>query len=170
MKTGILPRLKGYGMTLGFVLGAVGGMAGMYFFDPQRGHRRRNIVYDQFAGMLRHRYHAAQRTVTYARGFINGSFERVIHGDPRKHLPADDRTLTDKLESMLARDPQFPKHRVFIDTAKGIVELRGELDTPEQIQAVEEQVRAFAGVYDVHNYLHTPQTPAPNKLAALEAE
>ena len=58
------------------------------------------------------------------------------------------------------RDPDIPKGRININAEGGVIVLRGELERPEQINAVEAAVRRVAGVRDVENLLHLPGTPA----------
>jgi len=49
----------------------------------------------------------------------------------------------------------------------GIVELRGQVENGDQLDAVESKVRSIEGVHTIHNYLHLPGTPAPNKASIL---
>jgi len=73
----------------------------------------------------------------------------------------DDVTLVDKVESEIFRDPTVPKGRITINAERGRVVLRGEVDQPEQISALDVAVRQVSGVTDVENLLHLPGTSAP---------
>jgi len=73
----------------------------------------------------------------------------------------DDATLVDKVESAIFRDPALPKGRININAERGRVVLRGEVDQPEQISALEVAVRQVSGVKDVENLLHLPGTSVP---------
>jgi osmotically-inducible protein OsmY len=51
--------------------------------------------------------------------------------------------------------------RISINADRGIVVLRGVLESDQEIRRVEEQVRGVPAVHDVQNLLHLPGTPAP---------
>jgi hypothetical protein len=80
---------------------------------------------------------------------------------PRDTAGLDDATLVDKVESAVFRDPTVPKGRININAERGRVVLRGEVDQPEQISALDAAVRQVPGVTDVENLLHLPGTSAP---------
>jgi osmotically-inducible protein OsmY len=73
----------------------------------------------------------------------------------------DDVTLTHKVESELFRAEDAPKDRISVNTADGVVQLRGEVDSPELIETLVNRARSVQGVKDVENLLHTPGTEAP---------
>jgi osmotically-inducible protein OsmY len=81
---------------------------------------------------------------------------------PAAKEPPDDVTLTHKVESVVFRDPKFPKGQININAEEGEVFLRGQVDRPELIQELEEAVRDVPGVRSVENLLHLPGTPAPS--------
>ena len=74
--------------------------------------------------------------------------------------PLDDVTITRKVESVLFRHEPVEKGKITVNTAKGIVTLRGEAKTPEQIKALEAMTRDVPEVREVENLLHLPKTPA----------
>src|SRR4051812_40866596 len=83
---------------------------------------------------------------------------------PRRSSPQpkqlDDVTVTRKVESVLFRDSRVNKGKVSINTADGVVSLRGEAKTPELIKELEAKAREVPEVKDVENLLHLPKTPA----------
>ncbi len=81
----------------------------------------------------------------------------------------DDETLRDRIQSELFRDPRIPKDKINISVALRTVDVRGEVDSEEDKQYIEDQVRLIAGVGSVRSYLHLPGTDAPNKAEAIEA-
>ncbi len=81
----------------------------------------------------------------------------------------NDAALAHRVESELFRDPDTPKGRININAEAGIVVLRGELDQPEQIRAIDAAVSRMAGVRGVHNLLHLPGTPVPDRGSVLPA-
>jgi osmotically-inducible protein OsmY len=77
-----------------------------------------------------------------------------------ERMPPNDATLARKVETQLFADPDLPKGRININAEHGVVVLRGELDRPEEIDAVETAARKVSGVLDVKNLLHLTGTPA----------
>jgi hypothetical protein len=75
----------------------------------------------------------------------------------------DDVTITRKVETMLFRDDSVDKGKISVNTADGVVTLRGEAKTPQQIKALEAKAREIPEVKDVENLLHLPKTPARTK-------
>jgi osmotically-inducible protein OsmY len=78
-------------------------------------------------------------------------------------------TLVDRVESIVFRDPRFPKGQISINAEQGEVFLRGQVARPELIQDLEEAVRKVPGVRGVENLLHLPGTPAPTSHAVRRA-
>jgi osmotically-inducible protein OsmY len=75
--------------------------------------------------------------------------------------PLDDVALAHKVESELFRRAQVPKGQIDINAEEGVVFLRGVVERPDDIAAVEELARESRGVRGVENLLHLPGTPAP---------
>jgi hypothetical protein len=142
------------------VRGAILGAATMYFLDPERGRRRRATSRDRMAGALRRRVKRSNRFLRgIALAFV-GKGRRLVHVADR-HGPYDDATLADKVQSEVFRDPRVPKSHVNVNAEHGIVYLRGEVPTPDLIEALEAATRRVAGVVDVENRLHLPGERAP---------
>ena len=138
--------------------GAVGAAA-MYLFDPQLGRTRRAKLQQQLGGLSRRASREAARKAEYARGQAEG----LRHFGTPESLPENDPALTAKIESEVLSRWNYPKGQINVNSVGGVVELRGVCDTPDQISELEQEVRKITGVVDVHNYLHLPNTPAPNK-------
>jgi hypothetical protein len=77
-----------------------------------------------------------------------------------KPKPLDDVTITRKVETVLFRGRAVDKGKISVNTANGVVSLRGEAKTPEQIKQLEAKAREIPEVKDVENLLHLPKTPA----------
>ncbi len=75
----------------------------------------------------------------------------------------DDVAITRKVESEIFRDSSAPKGKIDVNTASGVVWLRGEAKNPEMIKRLERQARAIPEVRRVENLLHLPKTPAPSR-------
>lgn len=142
---------------------ALGALA-MYLLDPQLGRTRRTKLSDQLGGAMRRSKRDAARKAEYARGHAKGL--RHLGSD---RAPEDDRSLRDKVESEVLTRGSYPKGDISVNVVDGVVELRGSCRSPEQIGELEQEVRKVTGVVDVHNYLHLPGTPAPNKREAIDA-
>ena len=75
----------------------------------------------------------------------------------------DDVTLARKVETEIFRDADAPKGDVLVNAEQGVVFLRGQVKTPDQIKELEQAAQAVDGVKGVETLLHTPGTPAPMK-------
>lgn len=84
-------------------------------------------------------------------------------GEPKS---LDDVSITRKVESELFRDTNVPKGAIDINTADGVVWLRGEAKTPEMINDLERRASGIPEVKRVENLLHLPKTPAPSRTDA----
>jgi hypothetical protein len=140
-----------------------GGAALMYLFDPEQGRTRRAKLKDQLAGIYRRRARDLGRKTEYARGHAEGIRHAGTGGSP----PENDATLTAKVESEVLSRWKYPKGRINVNAVDGVVELRGTCDSQDQVDDLERDVRKVVGVADVHNFLHMPGTPAPNRQEAL---
>jgi osmotically-inducible protein OsmY len=98
-----------------------------------------------------------------------GLAQQAQHVQPEHWSVPNDATLVQRVESELFRDPDVPKGRININAEAGMIALRGVLDRPEQIRAVENAVSRMPGVRGVQNLLHLPGTPVPNLGSVLPA-
>jgi osmotically-inducible protein OsmY len=142
------------------MLGAMGGAALVYFLDPETGKRRRNMARDRSRATLRSGAQKGEQAARAASSQAQGVTHKVASITQEKPQP-DDVTLARKVESEIFRDADAPKGRVNVDAVDGVVTLRGELDSEDQIQELENAARKVEGVGEVQNLLHTPGTPAP---------
>ena len=137
------------------------GAALAYFLDPDRGKRRRNIARDRLMGMARRTADQVERKVEYAASTAQGISQKISNQNGQDKFDLNDETLAQKVESEIFRDPNIPKGKININAENGVVVLRGELDRPDQINALEDKVRSIPGVAGVENLLHLPNTQAP---------
>jgi hypothetical protein len=141
----------------------------MYLLDPILGRRRRAVLRDRSAAVLRR---TARRTERWGRRLQSDAAGWATH---LRHLrvgdnPApNDEALADRVRSQVLRDPAY-HGRLNLNAQHGVVVLRGQLDREEQIRALVEATRRVAGVRDVRSYLHLPDVPPPNKQQALDTE
>jgi osmotically-inducible protein OsmY len=80
---------------------------------------------------------------------------------PPIEVELDDATLVDKVESIVFRKHDLPKGQININAENGVVFLRGQVDRPELVEALEARVRKVQGVKGVENLLHTPAAEPP---------
>jgi hypothetical protein len=78
----------------------------------------------------------------------------------------DDVSITRKVETEIFRDPDVPKGAIDVNTADGVVWIRGEAKTPEMINELERRTNEIPEVKQVENLLHLPKTPAPSRADA----
>ena len=75
----------------------------------------------------------------------------------------DDATLARKVETEIFRGRRAAKGKIDVNAAGGVVWLRGEAKTPQQIKQFEAKAAAIPEVKRVENLLHLPKTPAPSR-------
>src|SRR5215213_4761223 len=142
--------------------GAAGGAAGAYFLDPQQGKRRRHVAFDRLLALLRRGKAESERKARYAAGVAKGAAaEAAGAGEGAEWLP--DPELANKVRSEIFRGEDAPKGDVNVNAENGVVYLRGQVDSPEDVQRLATQAREVTGVREVVNLLHPPGEPAPTK-------
>jgi osmotically-inducible protein OsmY len=73
----------------------------------------------------------------------------------------DDATLARKVETEIFRPDDAPKGQVDVNVQNGVVQLRGEVESPDLSEDLAERTRQVDGVRDVENLLHVPGAEAP---------
>jgi osmotically-inducible protein OsmY len=139
-----------------YLAAAVGGAAFMYFADSQHGRRRRHVTRDKAVSLSRHAGRRGRKLVHHVTSDARGYVERARHARARGGEELDDQTLVDKVESIVFRDRDVPKGQINVNAENGVVFLRGQVDRPELVDALEARVRKVSGVRDVQNLLRTP--------------
>lgn len=149
-----------------FVFGGLVGAAAVYLFDPVSGRTRRARLRDQAMARAREARRSAESRGRYVAHTVEG---KVAEMTTPSAGPTDDATLRQRIHSDVFGRADVPKDRVTLDVADGVATLRGELDSPQEIDRLVERVRAVPGVLDVAVLIHLPGKPAPNKEPAIEA-
>ena len=151
-------------VRLAVVSGA--GAAAAYFFDPDRGKARRAQTRDQASALLRRQQAEAERKARYEANVAQGqAAEEQGAGVPR---PQDDVEVVQVVKQALA-GLDVVTTDVTVESVDGVVTLRGQLASRDELATVERAVSEAPGVVEVRSFLHTPGTPAPNKAASLKA-
>jgi osmotically-inducible protein OsmY len=157
----------GRSRRIGALVGATafGALLEYFFLDTQHATRRRHTVRDRVLATIRRRARASVRRAKYIEGVAEGVAHKAAHALPGTHghrEELDDVTLAQKVESTAFRKARVPTGQVSVNAEKGIVFLRGELDSEEKIEALVRHVAAVEGVHEVKNLLHTAtRPPAP---------
>ena len=138
----------------------------MYFFDPQMGRTRRARFQGRLGAFFRRGIRKTGTKGAYLAGKLEGVKQRAA-GAGTGGVPPNDPALVAKVESEVFRGHEFPKDRININAEHGMVILRGELDSPEEVRRFEEAVRGVTGVVGVQSLMHLPGETAPNKREAL---
>jgi hypothetical protein len=81
----------------------------------------------------------------------------------RQPKPLGDVAITRKVETEIFRSSDVDKGKINVNTAEGVVWLRGEAKNPEQVKELEAKAAAIPEVKRVENLLHLPKTPAPTR-------
>src|SRR5215210_7931760 len=131
-----------------FLAAAMGGAAFMYFADAQQGRRRRHVTRDRALSLARHGVRRGRKLVHHASSDARGYVERAKNARGATE-ELDDATLVDKVESIVFRDRDVPKGRINVNAENGVVFLRGAVDRPELVDALEARVRKVSGVRGV---------------------
>jgi BON domain-containing protein len=84
-------------------------------------------------------------------------------GAVSRHEELNDPGLAAKVESEIFRDDDAPKGSVNVNSENGVIYLRGEVGTQEQIDSLGSAARKVSGVKEVKNLLHLPGDQAETK-------
>ena len=153
-------RASARGGLLVGLLGAAAGAAAAFLFDPARGRARRAQLTDQAAAGVRRLARQAERTVGRVRGQVEGKLAASRAAGSPEARPLDDATLTDRVRSVVFRDPSVPKGDLNVNVERGIVVLRGEIPDDAMRSKIVSEVEAVDGVWSVRDLLHLPGEPA----------
>ena len=157
------PGIGARGALIIAALGAAAGAAAAFLLDPDRGRSRRSRYGDQAAALLRRGLRQTERVAHAARATAAGRLERARHlgnGEP----DLNDATLAAKVETQLFRDPSLPKGNLNVNVERGIVVLRGQVDSDAQRTEIEVRAAAIPGVWSVRNLTHLAGEPAPQEV------
>jgi len=155
-------RRLGPRATVLFGAFAAGVVAEYFIFDRRHATRRRHMARERGAAIVRRRSRAAIQRARYAEGVAEGVAHRAAHAVPgRNSKPTlDDVSLAQKVESVAFREAAVSKAHVSVNAEKGVVFLRGRVETDDEIQRLVRAAAAVDGVERVENLLHTPRFQA----------
>jgi osmotically-inducible protein OsmY len=134
-------------VALGAGIAALAGLFGLL-----RNRNRREKARSVASGAAGSVGTTAQKAVERTKGTAHEVTAPVRHSG-REY---DDVTLARKVESEVLGGDDAPKGSVVVNARDGVVELRGEVESPEDVRALGAAAEKVAGVKDVSNLLHTP--------------
>lgn len=139
------------------------GAALLFFLDPDGGRRRRAMARDRASGWIRDAGRVLDRGGRFAGAQAYGIGQKLTHLRCESVGVPNDATLVDRVMSEAFRglDPDL-KGRVNVNAVGGVVYVRGELEHPEEIDAIEGRIQRVPGVEEVENLLHLTGSPAPS--------
>lgn len=149
-----------FGLALGALL--------MYFVDPARGSDRRSSAMQKVGKVTQKAQQAKSNPVRMVANKAYGVVQETVQVQPPDNPNPDDKTLKDRIQSEIFADPETSRMNINVNVADGVVELRGEQPTQQAIDDLIARVKTVPNVKRIHNYLHLPNTPAPNKLSVIE--
>lgn len=152
-----------------FLFGALTGAAIAYLYDPVAGRSRRSRLRDQGLSKARTGVRDLTKKGRYASNVAQGALAQMASTPGPNHAVPDDRTIAERVRAEVLGAADVPKDRIVLEVIDGTAVLRGELDSMEDIEAVERRVGAVEGVEAVENLMHLPGRPAPNKAEAIDA-
>jgi osmotically-inducible protein OsmY len=147
------------------LLGAAGGAAASFLFDPARGRARRARLVDQGAAVVRQVVRNGEQAVKQVRSTVDARVAAVRAEHTPQARAMDDATLTDRVRSIVFRDESVPKGDLNINVERGIVVLRGEVPDEALKARIVSEVEAIDGVWSVRDLLHLPGEPAVTSAA-----
>jgi osmotically-inducible protein OsmY len=114
---------------------------------------------DQILGYVRRQRRQLEHAARRVGADANGIKARMTHRHERPK-DYDDATLARKVETVIFRTADAPKSTVNESAQNGVVALRGEVQTAEQMRSLVDQTRRVQGVQSVENLPHLPGSPA----------
>jgi BON domain len=146
------------------------GAALAYLLDPQGGRRRRHVLRDRTLAVGRRGVRRTTRQLRYAGSTAVGAGKGAMAGLAPHRRDYDDVTLARKVETEIFRPADAPKGSVNVNVHEGVVELRGQVERPEQIDQLGMAASRVEGVQRVDNLLHTPGSPPRHAPSSDPAE
>jgi osmotically-inducible protein OsmY len=154
-----MSKIRKAGVT---TLAGAAGAAAAYNHDPERGHARRTQARDQLLAQVKRTRRDLDKRTRHVTGAATGTVKRFTSTSNNPSL--NDVGLTRKVESHIFRPEDAPKGRVSVNSENGVVFLRGEVETQDQIDTLVRSAEHVDGVEEVRNLMHLPGEPAPTHV------
>jgi len=143
--------------SVGYFLAGIGTGALMaFFFDPQKGRRRRALLRDQLVEIRNDTIWYTGKQMRNLNNHVQGWIARLANVFKPEEIP-DDETLVQRVRSAMGRKVRHP-HSIEVIAENGRVTLRG-LILADEVQEVFDCVRRVRGVTHVKNELEVHSEP-----------
>lgn len=147
------------------LVGLAGGALMAFFFDPQKGRRRRALLRDQWVELRNDTLWYTGKQMRNLNNHVQGWIARVANFFKPEEIP-DDETLVQRVRSVMGRKVRHP-HSIEVIAENGRVTLRG-LILADEVQEVFDCVRRVRGVTHVKNELEVHSEPG--NIPGLQGE
>jgi osmotically-inducible protein OsmY len=141
------------GFTKAFLMGA--GTA--YLLDPTQGKRRRRMLLDRTARMVRQSARLGTKKVRFVGGHARGLVAIARRLVSQRDVRADDATVTQRIRSDALRDVGVSAREVDVDVVGGVATLRGSVANSSLADDLVGRVRKVPGVRDVQPMLRVSE-------------
>lgn len=159
------------GKLFWMMLGLAAGTTVMFVLDPRAGKRRRALARDKVVHLGNSMDELVNERIPskmeYLSGVARGARYRSTPHHDGGQLPDDDQFITDRVMSIVFRDPNLPKGDINVNTVDQVVYLHGHVDDAKLVQEIEQRVRKVEGVRDVVNVINRPDVD-PSQVRADE--
>lgn len=145
--------------------GALVGSVLTFFFDPQKGRRRRALFMDQLVELRNDTIWYSGKQMRNLNNHVQGWIARLANLFRPEEIP-DDETLVQRVRSVMGRKVRHP-HSIHVTAENGRVTLRG-LILADEVQEVFDCVRRVRGVTHVENELEVHSDPG--NIPGLQGE
>jgi hypothetical protein len=131
--------------TRAFLIGA----GAAYLFDPRQGKRRRHVLRDRTAAVMRRGARLGVRKARFAGGHLRGLVAITRRLFTRPTPATDDVTVAQRIRSDALRDVGIATSDVEIEVEDGVVTLRGSVESRPLADDLVARVGKVPGVRDV---------------------
>jgi hypothetical protein len=131
--------------TRAFLLGA----GAAYFFDPRQGRRRRVVLRDRTAALMRRSARLGTKKLRFAGGHVRGLLaigHRLVSPPPEAR---DDATVAQRIRSDALRGARVSTRDVQVAVEDGVATLHGAVGSSSIADDLVSRVRKVPGVRDV---------------------
>ena len=129
------------------------GAATAYLLDPADGRRRRHVLRDRSARLLRRTGRTAGKRSRFALGHLRGVAARARGIAARPERATDDRTVEQRIRSDALREAGVTTSDVDVQVEDGVAVLRGKVPERSLADDLVKRVRKVPGVAGVSDQL-----------------
>ena len=125
------------------------GAGAAYLLDPVQGRRRRHVLRDRAARQARRASRAAGKKRRHLAGQLVGLLFRARRLVVARSVATDDRTVEQRIRSDALRDVGISSQDVEVHVERGVVTVRGSVESSTLADDLVSRTRKVPGVEDV---------------------